>query len=143
MLATVLVTDIVGSTRQAAQLGDRAWGELLERHHAIVRRELDRFRGSEVDNAGDGFLAIFDGPARAVSCAGRIRDALRALGVEIRAGLHTGEIELAGGKVHGIAVHTGARIAAQALAGEVLVRARSRTSCPAPASNSRTAARMR
>jgi class 3 adenylate cyclase len=121
VLATVLVTDIVGSTRQAAQLGDRAWGELLERHHAIVRRELDRFRGSEVDTAGDGFLATFDGPARAVSCAGRIRDALRALGVEIRAGLHTGEIQLAGGKVHGIAVHTAARIASQAQTGEVLV----------------------
>ena len=121
VLATVLVTDIVGSTRHATRLGDRAWGLLLERHHAIVRKELDRFRGREIDTAGDGFLATFDGPARAVSCACRIRDAVAPLGLEIRAGLHTGEIELAGGKVHGIAVHTGARIAAAAQAGEVLV----------------------
>jgi pimeloyl-ACP methyl ester carboxylesterase len=121
VLATVLVTDIVGSTRHAARLGDRAWSELLERHHAIVRREIDRFRGVEIDTAGDGFLATFDGPARAVSCACRIRNALRPLGLEVRAGLHTGEIELAGGKALGIAVHTGARIAAQAQAGEVLV----------------------
>ena len=121
VLATVLVTDIVGSTRQAAQLGDRAWSELLARHHAIVRKELDRSRGREIETAGDGFLATFDGPARAVGCACRIRDAMRSLGLEIRAGLHTGEIELAGGKVHGIAVHTGARIAAAAKPGEVLV----------------------
>jgi class 3 adenylate cyclase len=121
VLATVLVTDIVGSTRHAARLGDRAWGELLGRHHAVVRRELERFRGREVDNAGDGFLATFDGPARAVRCACQIRDAVRALGLEVRAGLHTGEIELAGGKPHGIAVHTGARIAAAAQAGEILV----------------------
>jgi len=121
VLATVLVTDIVGSTRHAARLGDRAWGELLERHHATVRRELDRFRGVEIDTAGDGFLATFDGPARAVGCAFRIHNAVKSLGIEIRAGLHTGEIELAGGKVHGIAVHTAARIAAQAQTGEVLV----------------------
>jgi class 3 adenylate cyclase len=121
VLATVLVTDIVGSTRHAMRLGDRVWGELLARHHAIVRKELARFRGREIDTAGDGFLATFDGPARAVGCASRIRDALAALGIEIRAGLHTGEVELAGGKVHGIAVHTGARIAATAQAGEILV----------------------
>lgn len=121
VLATVLVTDIVGSTRHAARLGDRAWSELLERHHAIVRRELERFRGTEIDTAGDGFLATFDGPARAVGCACRIRDALRALGLEIRAGLHTGEIELAGSRILGIAVHTGARVAAVAEAGEILV----------------------
>jgi class 3 adenylate cyclase len=121
VLATVLVTDIVGSTRHAARLGDRAWSELLERHHAIVRRELERFRGTEIDTAGDGFLATFDGPARAVGCACRIRDALHAQGVEIRAGLHTGEIELAGSKILGIAVHTGARVAAVAKAGEILV----------------------
>lgn len=121
VLATVLVTDIVGSTRHAARLGDRAWRELLARHHAIVRRELERFRGSEIDTAGDGFLATFDGPARAVGCACRIRDGLRTVGVEVRAGLHTGEIELADGKVLGIAVHTGARIAAAAGAGEILV----------------------
>jgi len=121
VLATVLLTDIVGSTRQAAQLGDRAWSELLAQHHAIVRKELDRCRGREIDTAGDGFLATFDGPARAVSCACRIRDAMRGLGLEIRAGLHTGEIELAGGKIHGIAVHTGSRIASAAKPGEVLV----------------------
>lgn len=121
VLATVLVTDIVGSTRHAGRLGDQAWGELLGRHHEIVRGLLAQFRGREVDNAGDGFLATFDGPARAIRCACRIRDALRPLGLEIRAGLHTGEIELGGGKAHGIAVHTGARIAAAARAGEVLV----------------------
>jgi class 3 adenylate cyclase len=121
VLATVLVTDIVGSTRHAARLGDRAWSELLTRHHAIVRKELDRHRGREIDTAGDGFLATFDGPARAVGCACRIRDAVAALGIEIRAGLHTGEIELAGGKVRGIAVHTGARIASAADPGEILV----------------------
>ena len=121
VLATVLVTDIVGSTRHATRLGDRAWSELLTRHHEIVRGELRAFRGREVDTAGDGFLATFDGPARAVGCACRIRDAVRALGLEIRAGLHTGEIELAGGKPHGIAVHTGARIASVAQANEILV----------------------
>ncbi len=121
VLATVLVTDIVGSTRHAARLGDRAWSDVLTRHHAIVREELARFRGLEIDTAGDGFLATFDGPARAVSCACRIRDAVQALGLAVRAGLHTGEIELADGNVRGIAVHTGARIAAAAQAGEVLV----------------------
>jgi pimeloyl-ACP methyl ester carboxylesterase len=120
VLATVLVTDIVGSTRHAARIGDRAWCDLLARHHAIVREALAAFRGREIDTAGDGFLATFDGPARAVGCACRIRDAVRALGIEIRAGLHTGEIELAGDKVRGIAVHTGARIAATAQAGEIL-----------------------
>jgi pimeloyl-ACP methyl ester carboxylesterase len=117
VLATVLVTDIVGSTRLAARLGDRAWCDLLERHHEIVRSALAAYRGREVDTAGDGFLATFDGPARAVSCACRVRDALQPLGVDIRAGLHTGEIELADGKVRGIAVHTGARIASAAEAG--------------------------
>ena len=120
VLATVLVTDIVGSTRHAARLGDRAWCDLLARHHAIVRKELRAFRGREVDTAGDGFLATFDGPARAVGCACRIRDAVRALGIEVRAGLHTGEIELEGDKVRGIAVHTGARIAAAAEPGQIL-----------------------
>jgi class 3 adenylate cyclase len=115
------MTDIVGSTRLAIQLGDRAWSELLTRHHAIVRKELAAFRGREVDTAGDGFLATFDGPARAVDCACRIRDAVRELGIEIRAGLHTGEIELSGDQVRGIAVHTGARIAAAAQPGEILV----------------------
>jgi pimeloyl-ACP methyl ester carboxylesterase len=121
VLATVLVTDIVGSTQHATRLGDRAWSELLTQHQMLVRKELASFRGREVDTAGDSFLATFDGPARAVGCACRIRDAGRALGIEIRAGLHTGEIELAGEQVRGIAVHTGARIAAVAQPGEILV----------------------
>jgi class 3 adenylate cyclase len=121
VLATVLVTDIVGSSERAAELGDRRWRDLLEAHHALVRRELARWRGQEVDTAGDGFLATFDGPARAIRCACAIRDGLHALGLEIRAGLHTGECELIGGKLGGIAVHTGARVAAEARSGEVLV----------------------
>ena len=121
MLATVLFTDIVESTAKAVELGDRRWRELLERHHMLVRRELLRFRGREIDTAGDGFLATFDGPARAIRCARAIADGMRELGLPIRAGLHTGECEMADGKVAGIAVHTGARVAAQAGADEVLV----------------------
>jgi class 3 adenylate cyclase len=121
VLVTVLFTDIVGSTDLATQLGDRKWSDLLARHHAIVRKELERFRGREIDTAGDGFLATFDGPARAICCACHIRDRVRELGIEIRAGLHTGEIELVGAQVRGIAVHTGARVASTARAGEVLV----------------------
>jgi pimeloyl-ACP methyl ester carboxylesterase len=120
VLATVLFTDIVGSTERAAELGDRRWRELLAGHDAAVRRELGRYHGHEVDTAGDGFLATFDGPARAVRCAVAIRDAVRMLGLEIRAGVHTGELELAGDKVRGIAVHTGARVASLAAPGEVL-----------------------
>jgi class 3 adenylate cyclase len=120
VLATVLFTDIVGSTELATRLGDSAWSELLQRHHATVRRELAHFQGRELDTAGDGFLASFDGPARAVRAAISIRDALRPLAIEIRAGLHTGECELIDGKVAGIAVHIGARVAALAHAGEVL-----------------------
>jgi class 3 adenylate cyclase len=121
LLATVLFTDIVGSTETAAKLGDRRWRGLLEEHHRVVRRELSRFRGREIDTAGDGFLATFDGPARGVRCAAAIRDGVSPLGLEIRAGLHTGECELTGEKVSGIAVHIGARVAAQAVPGEVLV----------------------
>jgi class 3 adenylate cyclase len=121
VLATVLFTDIVRSSEKASALGDRGWRELLERHHALVRKELSRFRGRELDTAGDGFLASFDGPARAIRCACAIVDDLRELDLEIRAGLHTGECELVDGKVAGIAVHTGARVAAQAQPGEVLV----------------------
>jgi class 3 adenylate cyclase len=121
VLATVLFTDIVGSSQRAAELGDRAWRELLGGHHAAVRRQLERFQGREVDTAGDGFLATFDGPARAVRCGSAIREAVDELGLEVRAGLHTGEVELADGKVTGIAVHTGARVAALAAPGEVLV----------------------
>jgi pimeloyl-ACP methyl ester carboxylesterase len=121
MLATVLFTDIVDSTGMAIELGDRGWRELLERHNALVRRELLRHRGREVDSAGDGFLATFDGPARAIGCASAIVAGVGELGLAVRAGLHTGECELADGKVAGIAVHTGARVAAHAQAGEVLV----------------------
>jgi pimeloyl-ACP methyl ester carboxylesterase/class 3 adenylate cyclase len=121
VLATVLFTDIVGATQTAARLGDKHWRELLAQHHAAVRRELQRFRGREVDTAGDGFFATFDGPARAVRCAWAIVDAVKRLGLEMRAGVHTGECEVMGDKVGGIAVHIGARIAAQAAPGEVLV----------------------
>jgi pimeloyl-ACP methyl ester carboxylesterase len=120
VLATVLFTDIVGSTERAAELGDQRWRDLLGAHHAAVRRELERFRGREVDTAGDGFLATFDGPARAVRCARAIHDAVRPLGIELRAGLHTGEIELLGDDIGGIAVHIAARVAALAGPGEVL-----------------------
>jgi class 3 adenylate cyclase len=121
VLATVLFTDIVGSTQRAAELGDRRWRDLLERHDAVVRRELDRGRGREVATTGDGFLATFDGPARAIRCAHAIAERVQALGLEVRSGLHTGEIELAGDDVRGIAVHIGARAAALARPGEVLV----------------------
>ena len=121
VLATVLFTDLVGSTAQAAELGDRRWRDLLEQHHATVRRELVRFDGAEVDTAGDGFFATFDGPARAIRCAQAIVAGMRPLELEVRAGLHTGEVELADGKVAGIAVNIGARVAARAGASEVLV----------------------
>src|SRR2546426_11263255 len=120
-LAPVLFTDIVGSTEGAAELGDRRWRELLEAQHAAVRHELERWRGRELDTAGDGFLASFDGPARGIRCALAACQAVRPLGLEIRAGLHTGECELVGQKLEGIAVHTGARVAALAGPGEVLV----------------------
>ncbi len=121
VLATVLFTDIVGSSAVAAELGDRAWRELLERHHALVRRELARYRGEEKDTAGDGFFATFDGPARAIRCANAIAEGVRGLGLSIRAGVHTGECELHEGKVAGLAVVIGARVAALASGGEVLV----------------------
>ena len=126
VLATVLFTDVVGSTEHAARLGDRRWTELLGMHDTIVRSELERFRGREVKSTGDGILATFDGPGRAIRCAQSIRDTLLPLGMEIRAGLHSGEIELRGIDVGGIAVHIGARVAGAAAAGEVLV---SRTVC--------------
>jgi class 3 adenylate cyclase len=121
VLATLLFTDIVGSTERAAALGDRAWRELRETHHAIARRELDRHRGHLVEFMGDGLFASFDGPARAVRCAFALARALRPLGIEIRAGLHTGEVERAGDGLLGIAVHIGARVMAEAGAGQVLV----------------------
>ena len=133
VLATVLFTDIVGSTEKAAGLGDTAWKELLERHHATVRAMIGRYRGAEIDTAGDGFLATFDGPARGVRCAQAIVEALKPFGLEIRAGVHTGEVETIDGKVGGIAVHVGARVGALAGPSEVLVSQRSRTSSPAPA----------
>jgi len=121
MLATVLFTDIVGSTDRARELGDRRWRDLLERHNEIVRRDLERFRGVEIDTAGDGFFATFDGPARAIRCARSIVDNVRGVGLDVRSGLHTGECELSAGSVRGIAVHTGARVASIAAPGEVLV----------------------
>jgi len=120
VLTTVLFTDIVGSTERAAELGDRRWRDLVEDHHALVRSELARFRGREIDTAGDGFFASFDGPARAVRCACAITKGVKPLGLEVRAGLHTGECELIGDKVGGIAVHTCARVASLAQPGEVL-----------------------
>jgi class 3 adenylate cyclase len=120
-LATVLFTDIVGSTEKAGELGDAEWKGLLQRHHQVVRAMIARHRGEEVDTAGDGFLVTFDGPARAVRCAREIVDAVRPLGIEIRAGVHTGEVEAIDGKVGGIAVHIGARLASEAAASEVLV----------------------
>jgi class 3 adenylate cyclase len=121
VLATLLFTDIVGSTQRAAELGDQAWRELLDRHDQVVRRQIERFRGREVNTVGDGFVATFDGPGRAIACACAIRDAVRALGVEVRAGLHTGEIEVRGNDVAGMAVHIGARVVSCADPGEVLV----------------------
>ncbi|HLY85965.1 MAG TPA: adenylate/guanylate cyclase domain-containing protein [Gaiellaceae bacterium] len=121
VLATVLFTDLVGSTAKAVELGDRAWRELLEQHHARTRAELSRFRGVELDTAGDGFFARFDGPARAIRCACAVRDSVSDLGLEVRAGLHTGECEVMDGKVAGIAVSIGARVAARAGPGEVFV----------------------
>ena len=121
VLATVLFTDLVGSTAKAVELGDRRWRELLEQHHARIRSQLALFRGIELDTAGDGFFARFDGPARAIRCACAIRDAVTDLGLEVRAGLHTGECEVVDGKVAGVAVSIGARVAARAESGEVLV----------------------
>ena len=121
VLATVMFTDIVDSTRRAAELGDRPWRAVVERHDAVVREHLARFRGREIKSLGDGFLATFDGPARAVRCGAGIAQAVRALGIEVRAGLHTGEIELRGNDIGGIAVNVAARIAAIAGPGTALV----------------------
>jgi class 3 adenylate cyclase len=121
MLAAVMFTDIVDSTARAARLGDQRWHELMERHDQVMRREIQRHRGREVKTLGDGFLATFDGPARAIRCATSARDAVRPLGLEIRAGLHTGELEVMNGDIGGIAVNIGARVGAVANAGEVLV----------------------
>ena len=121
VLATVLFTDIVDSTAKAVELGDARWRELVVAHHGLVRRQLLRFRGTEIDTAGDGFFASFDGPARAIRCACAISEGVRELGIEIRAGLHTGECEWIDQKVGGIAVNIGARVASEAGAGEVLV----------------------
>lgn len=121
VLATILFTDIVGSTARLAELGDAAWKALLDKHHAAVRRQLSRFRGRELNMTGDGFFATFDGPARGIQCATAIGRAVADLGLEIRAGLHTGECQLVDGQIGGIAIHIGARVAAEAKAGEVLV----------------------
>jgi class 3 adenylate cyclase len=121
VLATLLFTDIVGSTEQAATMGDRRWHEVIASYYGLIRRCVERFRGYEVSTEGDGFIARFEGPARAVSCARAIREGVQGLGVEIRAGVHTGEIELRGDEVTGLAVHIGARVVALADPGEVLV----------------------
>jgi len=121
VLTTVLFTDIVGSTERAALLGDHAWRELLDSHDQVVRREIDRFNGREIKTLGDGFLAAFDGPGRAVRCARAITEEARRIGVEVRSGLHCGECEVRGGDLAGIAVHIGARIGGLAQSGEVLV----------------------
>jgi class 3 adenylate cyclase len=121
VLATVLFTDIVDSTRRAAEIGDRDWHALLDAHDAVVRVQLNRFRGREVNTSGDGFLAMFDGPQRAIRCATAIRDAVQVLGIEVRAGLHTGECEVRGDDIGGIAVHIGARVSALAGPNDVLV----------------------
>jgi class 3 adenylate cyclase len=121
VLATVLMTDIVGSTTLVQKLGDQAWLDLLEAHNAVVRTQFERFRGREVKSLGDGFLATFDGPARAIRCASAITQAVKPLGIEVRAGLHTGEVERSDTDVRGIAVHVAARISALAAASEVLV----------------------
>jgi class 3 adenylate cyclase len=121
VLATVLFTDIVDSTRRAAEIGDRDWHALLDAHDAVVRSQLARFRGREVNTSGDGFLAMFDGPQRAIRCAVSIRDAVRALGIQVRAGLHTGECEVRGDDIGGIGVHIGARVSALAGPNDVLV----------------------
>ena len=121
VLATVLFTDVVGSTETANRVGDRAWRSLLDRHHQVIRRELERWRGREIDTAGDGFLATFDGPARGIRCAVAATEGVRELGLQIRSGLHTGEVEIADGTVRGIAVHSGSRVSGLARPGEVLV----------------------
>src|SRR5436309_8848134 len=123
VLGTVLFTDIVGSTERAVELGDRAWKDLLRSHHSIVRHELKRFRGREMDTAGDGFFALFAEPGAAVSCAASVVEQVRSLGIEVRAALHMGECEVLGKKVSGIAVHVAARILGLAGPGEVLVSA--------------------
>ena len=120
VLATVMFTDIVGSTEAASRLGDARWRQLLNAHNDIVRNALERWRGTEIKSTGDGFLATFDGPARAVQCASEIIDGLAPLGLDVRMGLHTGECELVGGDVAGMAVHIGARVMAHAEPGEVL-----------------------
>jgi len=121
LLTTMLMTDIAGSTRLAAELGDSAWGQILEAHNSRVREVFDRYRGQEIAMTGDGFLAVFDGAERAIRAAVDIRSATERLGLQIRAAVHTGEVELMNGDVGGLAVHIGARVAAEAGPGEVLV----------------------
>jgi class 3 adenylate cyclase len=120
-LATVLFTDIVGSTEQAARLGDRSWKQLLATHDTLVRAEVDRFRGRVVKSTGDGVMATFDGPGRAIGCATRLRDAVQTVGLHLRGGLHTGEVELLGDDIGGISVHVAARVCERAESGQILV----------------------
>jgi hypothetical protein len=141
VLATVLFTDLVGSTERAVALGDRAWRELLEQHNAAVRNELERYRGVEIDTAGDGFFASFDGPARAIACARAIVERVPELGLQVRAGIHTGECERVGEKIAGLAVNVGARVSAAAEPARCSSRERSRISSPAQGSSSGIAVR--
>ena len=122
-----MFTDIVGGTERAAELGDRRWRDLLESHYGVIRNQIDRYKGREVKTMGDGFLATFDGPARAIRCATASTEAVQALGLHIRAGLHTGEVEIMGDDVGGMAVHIGARVGAKAAPARCSSRARSRT----------------
>jgi class 3 adenylate cyclase len=140
MQATLLFTDLVDSTRLATELGDRRWHRLLDQHNQVVRKQLARFRGREVKTTGDGFLASFDGPARAIRAAHAIRTELADYGLQVRVGLHTGEVQLLGDDIGGIAVHLAARVLAQAGAGEVLGSRTVKDLVPGPASPSPTAA---
>ena len=126
ILTTMLITDIAGSTDRAAAVGDAAWDQLLDRHHALVREILERYRGTEIDTAGDGFLTMFDGAARAVQSALEIRAAVRGIGLDIRAGVHTGEVDVVPGGIRGLAVHETARIMALGNAGDILVSSTTR-----------------
>jgi class 3 adenylate cyclase len=121
VLATVMFTDLVGSTQRAEQLGDERWGRLLQDHNTVVRRQLQVFKGREVKSTGDGFLATFDSPARAIQCARAVRDAVQQLGLELRTGIHTGECELTGSDIAGIGVHIASRVQTVAAPNEILV----------------------
>ena len=143
VLSTVLFSDIVGSTERAAAVGDRRWREILDQHDSVVAHKISNYRGNLIKTTGDGVLATFDGPARAIACSRDIRDTLQPVGIDVRIGLHTGEIELRGTDIGGIAVHIGARVSALAGTGESSSPAPSATSWPDQVSSSTTAASTR